>query len=44
MEPIYPKLYDRKLHGWLCWHCDKFIKAIGRERFFTDGEKTPDSG
>ena len=35
MTPVFPSKYNKKLHGWDC-ECGEFIKAIGRERFFTE--------
>lgn len=43
MEPLYPKQYGFKLHGWVCHSCQNFIKAIGRERFFQYAPQTTDN-
>ena len=42
MEEVFKAQDDFRLKGWVCTSCLNFTPAIGRERLFTQNDKTED--
>jgi len=42
MEEVFKAQDDFRLKGWVCTSCLHFAPAIGRERLFTQNDKTED--
>jgi hypothetical protein len=42
MEEVFTAQENMRLKGWMCPKCLHFAPAIGRERLFTQNDKTED--